>query len=116
MAENQIIDRGRGPELIGTRITIFDVLPLFEEGWHPSSIALWYNISSEQVLALKSYFEEHREEVLAMNQKIQQRIARGNSPEVEARRSVSRAKLQAFREQLRQQHQASENNHERNSG
>ena len=29
----QIIDRGRGPEIAGTRITVYDVLDYFQEGW-----------------------------------------------------------------------------------
>jgi hypothetical protein len=110
-----IIDRGRGPELAGTRITIFDLLPFFREGWHHASIGLWFNISSAQVLALKEYFEENREEVLAMEEKIRQRRARGNPPEIEAKREASRAKLEALRLRLLEERKAREANHEGNS-
>ncbi len=82
----QRIDRGCGFELAGTRITIFDVLPFWEDGWHHTSVALWFGISSAQVLALKKYFDEHKEDVLPMNKKIVERIAYGNPPEVEGKR------------------------------
>jgi hypothetical protein len=35
MREIAIIDRGRGPELAGTRITVFDVLHYFDAGLAP---------------------------------------------------------------------------------
>ena len=100
MKQIAIIDRGRGPELAGTRITIYNLVPYFEDGWADCEIAEAHDLSCEQVQALKSYFEEHKEEVLAENAKIVARIARGNPPEVEARRAVARAKLTALREQL----------------
>jgi uncharacterized protein (DUF433 family) len=96
-----IINRGRGPELAGTRITIYNILPYFEAGWHHSTIAMVYGISSAEVLAFKDYFELHKEEVLAENAKILARIAKGNPPEVEARLVQSKAKLQALMEELR---------------
>jgi uncharacterized protein (DUF433 family) len=99
-----IINRGRGPELAGTRITIYNLLPYFERGWAYSAIAEAHGISCDQVLALKEYFECHKEEILAENAKILERIGKGNPPEVEARRVGSRAKLQALRDALRCKH------------
>lgn len=98
-----IIDRGRGPELAGTRITVFDVLPHFQEGWHHSSIALWFGLSSAQVLALHAYFKEHEAEVLAADRAIRERHARGNPPEVQARLREGRVRWQALRERLSRQ-------------
>jgi uncharacterized protein (DUF433 family) len=115
MSDVQIIDRGRGPELADIRITVFDLLPYFQEGWNHASIALWFGISSAQVNALHDYFESHREEVLAAYGEILARVAKGNPPEFEARREQSRAKLQALRERLREQRQQG-TNHEGNSG
>ena len=115
MHSTEIIDRGRGPELAGTRITVFTLLPYFDAGWHHSSIAMVHGLSSAQVLALKDYFEQHKEEVLADNAKILARIAKGNPPEVEARRVQSKAKLQALREELRHKREM-EALHEGNHG
>ena len=109
-----IIDRGRGPELAGTRITVYNLLPYFELGWHHSTIAMVHGISSAQVLAVKEYFEQHKEEVLAENAKILARIAKGNPPEVEAKLESSKAKLKALIEEQRRK-SASESNGEGNS-
>ena len=34
-----IIDRGRGPEIRGTRITVYDVLDYWKDGWRYDQIA-----------------------------------------------------------------------------
>jgi uncharacterized protein (DUF433 family) len=80
-----IIDRGRGPELAGTRITVFDIIPYLQAGHTPTYIAAVLGLSTDEVRALMQYLEEHREEVMAENRKIEERIARGNPPEVRAR-------------------------------
>jgi uncharacterized protein (DUF433 family) len=80
-----IIDRGRGPELFGTRITVFDVIPYLRAGDSPTYIAAVLGLSTPEVEALIRYIEEHKAEVMAENAKIEERIARGNPPEIEAR-------------------------------
>jgi uncharacterized protein (DUF433 family) len=80
-----IIDRGRGPELAGIRITVFDIIPYLKAGRSPTYIAAVLGLSTDEVLALMQYIEEHKEEVMAENAKIEERIARGNPPEIEAR-------------------------------
>jgi len=44
-----IIDRGRGPEIAGTRITVYDILDYLNEGRHHTAIAMALRISSAQV-------------------------------------------------------------------
>ncbi len=105
-----IINRGRGPELAHTRITVYDIIPYLEEGWHPSSIAMALGISSPAVRALIQYIEEHKEEVMAENAKIVERIRRGNPPEVEAKRQASHAKVLALREKLQREREQREAN------
>ena len=39
MLEAKIIDRGRGPEIAGTRITVYDILDYYDSGWHRDLIA-----------------------------------------------------------------------------
>lgn len=97
-----IIDRGRGPEIAGTRITVYDILDYTQAGHHHTYIAAILGLSSAQVLAAIRYIEEHREEVMADYQKILDRIARGNPPEVQAKLEASHAKLQALLAQRRQ--------------
>ena len=69
----KIIDRGRGPELAHIRITVFDILPYLRSGWHPTSVAAVFGISTADVNALVQYIHEHEPEVLAENQKILER-------------------------------------------
>jgi uncharacterized protein (DUF433 family) len=97
----KIIDRGRGPELAGTRITVFDVLYYMQAGRDADYIALVLGLFPDEVHALIRYIEEHKDEVMAMHRQIEERIARGNPPEVEAMREQSHAKLMALREELR---------------
>jgi len=93
----KISDRGRGPELERIRITVYDIIPYLERGWHPSYIPTILPITTAEVMALVQYIEEHKEEVMAHHRNIEERIARGNPPEVEERlrQSPHHAKLQA---------------------
>ena len=47
--EAAIIDRGRGPEIAGTRITVFDVLEYLEAGWDDKGIAAVLSLHTEEV-------------------------------------------------------------------
>jgi uncharacterized protein (DUF433 family) len=97
METNEIIDRGRGPELARIRITVYDVLHYLEAGHDAAYIATVLPISVEEVQAFQRYIDAHRAEVMAEHRKIEDRLAKGNPPEVEARlrRSPWRARLQA---------------------
>lgn len=88
----QIIDRGRGPEIKGTRITVYAIWEYAQAGHHHTYIATLLGLSSAQVQAALQYVEEHKEEVLADYQKIMDRIARGNPPEVQAKLDAIHAK------------------------
>jgi uncharacterized protein (DUF433 family) len=85
MLEARIIKRGRGPEIEGTRITVFDVLEYHTKGWHRDEIAVLFDLSSLQVEAAILYIKEHRDEVMATYDKIMERINRGNPPEIQAK-------------------------------
>ncbi len=112
-AVNEIVirDRGRGPELARIRITVFDLIPYLRAGETPEEIADFLPISLDEVLALMKYIEDHKDEVMAMNAKIEERIARGNPPEVEEKLKKSRAKLMALREELERKKREQEANH-----
>jgi uncharacterized protein (DUF433 family) len=100
MQEIKIRDRGRGPELARIRITVYDLIPYLEAGETPAYIADVLSLSTEEVLALMQYIEDHKEEVMAVHRQIEERIARGNPPEVEARREERHAKLMALKAEL----------------
>lgn len=90
-----IIDRGRGPEIAGTRITVFDVLEYTEAGWDDKGIAAALGLYTDQVEAARNYIELHSPDVREEFLRIKGRIARGNSPEVQAKLAEARAKLRA---------------------
>lgn len=82
-SEPRIIDRGRGPEIEGTRITVYDIMDYYRAGHHHSVIAAILNISSREVQCAIDYIENHKAEVEADYQRILDRIAKGNPPEVQ---------------------------------
>jgi uncharacterized protein (DUF433 family) len=85
MLEAKIIDRGRGPEIEGTRITVYDILDYHKLGWHRDVIAVTLSVSSRQVDAAIRYIEEHRDEVMVDYEEMLARDARGNPPELQAK-------------------------------
>jgi uncharacterized protein (DUF433 family) len=102
----EIIDRGRGPEIAGTRITVYDVMDYYKHGEHPDAIATWLRIGGEQVRVAIRYIEEHKEEVLAEYQKMLERDAAGNPPELQAKLDAISEKYKPMWEERRRRAQA----------
>jgi len=105
-----IIDRGRGPEIAGTRITVYDVWDYLKEGCHHTAIAMVLRISSAQVQAAIQYIEEHKSDVLQEYQKMLDREAQGNPPEIQAKLRSAHAKLQEALANHRRVHNSELNN------
>ncbi len=101
MLEAKIIDRGRGPEIAGTRITVYDVLDYHKTGWHRDMIADTLELSSQQVDVAIRYIEEHRDEVMEVYERILARHARGNPPELQAKLNAMHGTARAMLEELR---------------
>ena len=101
MLEAKIIDRGRGPEIAGTRITVYDVLDYHKSGWHRDLIADTLSLSSQQVEVAIRYIEEHRDDVMADYVEMLARDAQGNPPELQARLDAMRGTARARLEELR---------------
>ena len=87
--------------IAGTRITVWDVIYYLEKGRSPEYIAEILPVTVEQVRAAIRFIEEHKDEVMAAHRRIEERHARGNPPEVEAKLAGSRAKRLALMEQFR---------------
>ncbi len=105
-----IIDRGGTPRLANSRINVYDVVHYLEHGRSANYIALVLRITLAEAKALIRYIEEHKEEVMAVHRKIEERIARGNSPEVEAKLRASHAKLLALKADLERKRLQEESN------
>jgi len=94
MKTYQIIDRGDGPKVEGTRITVYTILEYLEKGRSREWIAAMLGLSSRQVQAAVDYIDEHRSEVQAAYGKIMERIRSGNPPWVEERLQEAHEKFQ----------------------
>jgi uncharacterized protein (DUF433 family) len=73
-----IHDRGRGPELVGTRITVYDLIPYLLDPYYSDDIPLaaWPSVTPEGLAALKAYIADHRDEVMAKHWEIESRVIR----------------------------------------
>src|SRR5437588_3972858 len=100
MSEPIIQDRGRGPQISGRRITVYDVLDYYPKGWTVKQIAELFRLTEEQVEAAIQYIEEHKEEVMPKYERMVAFAARGNPPELEAKLAKSHDKLMCLREEL----------------
>ena len=103
----QIIDRGRGPEIAGTRITVYDVLDYLQEGWRYDQIAGLFRLPPDDIQAAIAYIEDHKAEVMRTYQQI---LARHRNvqypPEVQAKLAQNRQKLQAKLAEIQARQQA----------
>src|SRR5262245_7286948 len=104
--EMAIIDRGRGPEIAGSRITVYDVLAETEAGATPAQLAEWYRLEVGQIELALRYIEQHWEQVLRDYRAIKARHARGNPPEVQSKVDAAHARYAPVWEELRRRAQA----------
>ena len=109
-----IINRGRGPEIAGTRITVYDILDYTTNGWEHAAIAKLLRLSLEQVAAAVEYIDEHQDDVMPQYERILERDRRGNPPEIQAR--LDRIHVECQAEWAERRRQTQENNGARDSG
>jgi uncharacterized protein (DUF433 family) len=101
MTTDLIHDRGRGPELVGTRITVYNLLPyLLDPTATEPQICEAYGLTPEQVAAARAYVLNHAEDVLPTHWEIETRIAAGNAPAVTKKAEEVHAKLLKFQNWL----------------
>ena len=74
----RIIDRGRGPEVVGTRITVYRIMDFLREGSSAERIAAELHLSEEQVRVALDYIAMHRRTIEAEYEKILQRVQQRN--------------------------------------
>ena len=84
----RIIDRGRGPEVAGTRVTVYRIMDVLREGSSPGRIATELHLTEEQVRVALDYIAMHRRSVEAEYEKILQRVQQRNPPHVETGRAA----------------------------
>jgi uncharacterized protein (DUF433 family) len=107
MDPDLIHDRGRGPEIVGARITVYNLLPNFldpaaTEGY----ICQLYELTPEQVAAARAYVLNHADTVLARHFEIEAKIDLGNPPEVIERAEKTHAEFVRFKNWLAEREQS----------
>jgi uncharacterized protein (DUF433 family) len=111
-----IIDRGRGPEIDGTRITVYDVMDYLQEGWRYDQIAGLFRLPPDDIQAAIKYIEDHKEAVMTAYQQILARHRNVHYPlEVQAKLAQNRQKLQAKLAEI-QARQPAESHHASDHG
>ena len=112
----KIIDRGRGPEIEGTRITVYDVVDYLQDGWRYDQIAGLFRLPPDDIQAAIQYIEAHKEAVMTTYRRILARHCNVQyPPEVQAKLAQNRQKLQAKLAEL-QARQPAESGHASNHG
>jgi uncharacterized protein (DUF433 family) len=91
----RVVDRGDGPKIAGTRITVYTVLDYLRAGRTRDWIAALLHLSSEQVQAAMDYIRDHDTQVNAEYEAIMARIKKGNPAQIEEQLRANRAKVNA---------------------
>ncbi len=101
MTSDVIQDRGRGPEIAGTRITVYNLLQSFlDPTVTEEEICRVYDLTARQVAAARAYVLSNPDTVLAEHLKIEERLAAGNPPQVRERAERAKSTFKRFKQWL----------------
>ena len=89
----RIINRGRGPEIEGTRITMYRIMDFVRDQCSMTTIADELDLSEAQVQAALDYIAANRSAVEAEYDRLLLRVHQGNPPHIQAGRAESLAEL-----------------------
>ncbi len=62
-SQDIVIRTGRGLSIVGTRITLYQVMDYIKANWPPKLIQHWLELNDQQITAVLNYIETHRDEV-----------------------------------------------------
>jgi len=98
----EIVDRGRGPQLSTSRITVQDLVPYFQKKYpYEYILEAMPSLSVAEIQVVERYVQEHYEEVMEEDRQIRERNAnRKNPPEIEEIRRRGHAKMLALKEEF----------------
>jgi len=103
--EIQIVDRGRGPQLSTSRITVQDLVPYLRQKFtHEQILEIMPVLTIEEIQAVVRYVQDNYEMVMERDRRICERnAARRKPPEVEeADRKERLDRLENARQLIRQ--------------
>lgn len=108
----QIIDRGRGPQLSTSRITVQDLVPYLQKNLTPEQIReIMPVLTIEEIQAIEQYVHAHSEAVLEQDRRIRERTAqRRNPPEIDEVLRRGGDRMAALRDEFRKRRQRQEGN------
>jgi hypothetical protein len=101
----EIVDRGRGPQLSTSRITVQDVVPYLQRQYTYEQVReIMPILTTQEFQVIQRYVQEHDEEVMAQDRRIRERAAvRRKLPEAEeAERKERQERLEKARQLIRQ--------------
>jgi uncharacterized protein (DUF433 family) len=100
----EIVDRGRGPQLSTTRITVLDLVPYFQVGSSYDEILRWIpTLVPEELAAAERYYLEHKIELDDKDRRVREyreeqiRLQRLRFPEIEETREELLTRLRQFK-------------------
>ena len=101
-SEIAIVDRGRGPQLSTSRITVQDLVPYFQRNSSYDDIrAVMPALSIEEIQVVERYVRDHYDEVMEQDRRIRARNAsRVRTLEVEEIARRGGEKMAALREEF----------------
>jgi uncharacterized protein (DUF433 family) len=117
MASNGIQDRGRGPEIAGTRITVYNLLQSFlDPSVTEEEICRVYALTPEQVAAARAYVLSNPDTVLAEHLRIEEKMAAGNPSEVRQQAERAKSTFKSFKAWLTEREAAESEEDETKEG
>jgi uncharacterized protein (DUF433 family) len=107
----EIVDRGRGPQLSTSRITVQDLVPYFQNKYgYEYILEAMPSLSVAEIEVVERYVQEHYEEVMEEDRRIRKRNAnRRNPPEIEEILRRGGEKIAALREEFRKRKEQERN-------
>lgn len=110
-AEITIVDRGRGPQLSTSRITVQDLVPYFQLNYSYDQIReIMPTLSAAEIAVVERYVDDHREEVMEEDRRIREiNATRRNPPWVEDVFRRTREKWPALEKAYRKYHDENAN-------
>jgi len=70
--QTTVVRTNRGLSIVGTRITLYDVMDYLKADWPPKLIQHWLNLTDAQITDVMAYLTIHRAEVEAEYQQVLQ--------------------------------------------
>jgi uncharacterized protein (DUF433 family) len=100
----EIVDRGRGPQLSSSRVTVQDLVPYFQKGCSDEEIVRWIpTLTTDEIEVVKRYYRDHHQELDEEDRLIRMQSAERRNPDwVEKVLEEARGERLAITERLRQ--------------